>query len=254
MRCSQRALDLEASATLALAARVKALRAEGKDVLGFSAGEPDLAPPAAAVAAVRQAIEDGKNGYEPVPGTPEAREAIAAFHRKGGVDCTADDIVLTAGGKMALFLVLQALLEPGRGDEVVILTPAWVSYKPMIELCGGKVVEVPCTFEDGFRPDPEAVAAAMTPNTAAVMLNSPGNPTGEAFVHVHPPGAFTNVTSLAFFFPGNHGEGDETSLQYIGMQGDHSHDRREAVDATYELVCQHSSVDVAAETQGTMGV
>ena len=181
MRCSQRALDLEASATLALAARVKALRAEGKDVLGFSAGEPDLAPPAAAVAAVQQAIEDGKNGYEPVPGTPEAREAIAAFHRKGGVDCTGDDIVLTAGGKMALFLVLQALLEPGRGDEVVILTPAWVSYKPMIELCGGKVVEVPCTFEDGFRPDPEAVAAAMTPNTAAVMLNSPGNPTGVAF-------------------------------------------------------------------------
>ena len=96
MRCSQRALDLEASATLALAARVKALRAEGKDVLGFSAGEPDLAPPAAAVAAVRQAIEDGKNGYEPVPGTLEAREAIAAFHCKGGVDCTADDIVLTA--------------------------------------------------------------------------------------------------------------------------------------------------------------
>ena len=82
---------------------------------------------------------------------------------------------------MLLFLVLQPLLEPGRGDEVVILTPAWVSYKPMIELCGGKVVEVPCTFEDGFRPDPEAVAAAMTPNTAAVMLNSPGNPTGVAF-------------------------------------------------------------------------
>ena len=82
----------------------------------------------------------------------------------------------------------------------------------------------------------------------------PQNPTGEAFVHVHPPGAFTNVTSLAFFFPGNHGEGDETSLQYIGMQGDHSHDRREAVDATYELVCQPSPVDVAAETQGTMGV
>ena len=181
MRCSQRALDLEASATLALAARVKALRAEGKDVLGFSAGEPDLAPPSVAVAAVRQAIEDGKHGYEPVPGTPEAREAIAAFHRKGGIDCSADDIVLTAGGKMALFLVLQALLEPGRGDEVVILTPAWVSYKPMIELCGGKVVEVPCTFEDGFRPDPEAVAAAITPNTAAVMLNSPGNPTGVAF-------------------------------------------------------------------------
>ena len=181
MRCSQRALDLEASATLALAARVKALRAEGKDVLGFSAGEPDLAPPSAAVAAVRQAIEEGKHGYEPVPGTPEAREAIAAFHRKGGIDCSADDIVLTAGGKMALFLVLQALLEPGRGDEVVILTPAWVSYKPMIELCGGKVVEVPCTFEDGFRPDPEAVAAAITPNTAAVMLNSPGNPTGVAF-------------------------------------------------------------------------
>jgi aspartate aminotransferase len=175
MRCSQRALDLEA------AARVKALRAEGKDVLGFSAGEPDLAPPLAAVAAVRQAIEEGKHGYEPVPGTPEAREAIAAFHRKGGIDCSADDIVLTAGGKMALFLVLQALLEPGRGDEVVILTPAWVSYKPMIELCGGKVVEVPCTFEDGFRPDPEAVAAAITPNTAAVMLNSPGNPTGVAF-------------------------------------------------------------------------
>ena len=181
MRCSQRALDLEASATLALAARVKALRAEGKDVLGFSAGEPDLAPPLAAVAAVRQAIEEGKHGYEPVPGTPEAREAIAAFHRKGGIDCSADDIVLTAGGKMALFLVLQALLEPGRGDEVVILTPAWVSYKPMIELCGGKVVEVPCTFEDGFRPDPEAVASAITPNTAAVMLNSPGNPTGVAF-------------------------------------------------------------------------
>eukprot|EP00310_Coccolithus_braarudii_P018621 CAMPEP_0183356770 /NCGR_PEP_ID=MMETSP0164_2-20130417/45182_1 /TAXON_ID=221442 /ORGANISM="Coccolithus pelagicus ssp braarudi, Strain PLY182g" /LENGTH=203 /DNA_ID=CAMNT_0025530261 /DNA_START=130 /DNA_END=738 /DNA_ORIENTATION=- len=84
----------------------------------------------------------------------------------------------------------------------------------------------------------------------ALPLNQPG----EAFVHVHPPGAFTNVTSLAFFFPANHGNGDETSLQYLGLQGDHSHDKREAVDATYELVCQHSSVDVAAETWGAMGL
>ena len=79
----------------------------------------------------------------------------------------------------------------------------------------------------------------------------PQNPTGEAFVHVHPPGAFTNVTSLAFFFPGNHGEGDETSLQYIGMQGDHSHDKREAVNATYELLCQHGTT-ATADVDGTI--
>ena len=181
MRCSQRALDLEASATLALAARVKALRAEGKDVLGFRGRARSPRRPRRRWRLCDKPLRMAKTGTSLFPARPEAREAIAAFHCKGGVDCTADDIVLTAGGKMALFLVLQALLEPGRGDEVVILTPAWVSYKPMIELCGGKVVEVPCTFEDGFRPDLEAVAAAMTPNTAAVMLNSPGNPTGVAF-------------------------------------------------------------------------
>ena len=166
------------SATLALAARVKALRAEGKDVLGFSAGEPDLPPPAAAVAAVQQAIEDGKNGHEPVPGTPEAREAIAAFHRKGGVDCTADDIVLTAGARWALLGAAAAGTRPG--DEVVILTPAWVSYKPMIELCGGKVVEVLAPLKTDSVLIPGGCGGHDAKH-AAVMLNSPGNPTGVAF-------------------------------------------------------------------------
>ena len=178
MRCSQRALDLEASATLALAARVKALRAEGKMSLVFCGRARSRRPPRRwrpCDKPLRMAKRVRARSRH-----AEAREAIAAFHRKGGVDCTADDIVLTAGARWrSSWCCSAAGTRPG--DEVVILTPAWVSYKPMIELCGGKVVEVPCTFEDGFRPDPEAVAAAITPNTAAVMLNSPGNPTGVAF-------------------------------------------------------------------------
>ena len=140
MRCSQRALDLEASATLALAARVKALRAEGRMSL-VSAGEPDLAPPAAAVAAVRQAIEDGKNGTSLFP----ARLKLGG-HRglssQGWCGLHCGRHCADRGGQDGALLGAASAAGTRPGDEVVILTPAWVSYKPMIELCGGKVVEV----------------------------------------------------------------------------------------------------------------
>ena len=180
MKISNRVQSLRGSATLAVTARAKALRAAGRDVIGFGAGEPDFDTPEPVKLAVADALRDGATKYAPTPGTPELREAVAARMRDhNGIDCAGSDVVVSVGAKHAAFEVVQCLVDPG--DEVVVITPAWLSYRPMIELAGGTVVECGTSIADGFKTTPERLAACLTPRTAAVIVNSPGNPTGATY-------------------------------------------------------------------------
>lgn len=177
---SARAAGVKPSATLALTARVRELRAAGQDVIGFAAGEPDFTTPQVICDAAVEALQGGMTHYVPVPGTPDAREAIAErFRSRNGIQCTANDIIVSNGGKLSCYLAIQALVDPG--DEVVLPTPAWLSYKPMVELAGGTVVEVPAGPEQQFLASPEAIAAALTDRTKLVIINSPSNPCGTMY-------------------------------------------------------------------------
>lgn len=173
-KLSEKIGRLEESATLALNARVKQMAAEGQTVYNLTAGEPDSGTPDYVIDGVIPHL--GQNKYAPVPGLPALREAIAAhcrdFYMADWIQ--SKNVIVTAGAKPALFSLLQAVLNPG--DEVIILTPAWVSYKHMIELADGVVVPVPLT--DKCDIDVPAVEAAISVKTKAIIINSPNNPTG----------------------------------------------------------------------------
>ena len=180
MKCSARVRSLRGSATLAVTARAKALRAEGRDVIGFGAGEPDFDTPDFVKQAASESLAAGHTKYAPTPGSPDLRTAIADRMRThNGIDCGPEHVVVTVGAKHAAFEVMQCLVDPG--DEVIVVTPAWLSYRPMIELAGGVVVECPATIRDGFKIEPAALEAAMSDRTVAVILNSPCNPTGVCY-------------------------------------------------------------------------
>ncbi|MDY7107356.1 MAG: pyridoxal phosphate-dependent aminotransferase [Planctomycetota bacterium] len=180
IQLARRVIELPSSSTLAVTARVRELKAEGKNVIGFGAGEPDFDTPAPIGEAAIDALRAGQTHYMPVPGDPQARQVIAGkLQRENGIDCTGDDIVITVGGKHAMYLALQALVDPG--DEVIVPTPAWVSYVPMVQLCGGAAVQVPAAVENDFRITADQLAAALTPRTKAMLFNSPSNPCGTMY-------------------------------------------------------------------------
>jgi aspartate aminotransferase len=180
MHLADRVRSLKGSATLAVTARAKALRAEGIDVIGLGAGEPDFDTPELVKDAAVEALMGGMTKYAPATGTPGLRERIAQRMRDvNGIECAASDIVVTVGAKHAVYEVIQCLVNPG--DEVITLTPAWLSYRPMIELAGGTVVEVAGAIDQGFKVSPSQLQAALSANTAAIILNSPCNPTGVTY-------------------------------------------------------------------------
>ncbi len=177
---SQRVQQLKPSSTLAVSARVKELKAQGLDVIGFGAGEPDFDTPTPIKQAAIDALLAGQTGYQPVPGTPQAREVLAEkLQRENGVECKPEHIVITVGGKHAIYLALQALVDPG--DEVIIMTPAWVSYEPIAKLCDGKVIEISTTMDQDFKITPKQFEQALTSNTKAILFNSPSNPCGTTY-------------------------------------------------------------------------
>jgi len=180
MDISRRAKDIPPSSTLAITAKVRAMKAEGKDVIGFGAGEPDFTTPGFICEAAMDALHDGMTHYVPTPGTPEVREAIAAKLRdENGIDCDPSHITVNNGAKFTVFLALQALLDPGQ--EVILPTPAWVSYKPMIDLAQGTLVEIPCEGVNDFKMTPDQLEAAITPDTRVLLMNSPSNPCGTMY-------------------------------------------------------------------------
>jgi aspartate aminotransferase len=180
IKLAARVQAVKPSATLAIDARAKALKAEGKDVVGLGAGEPDFDTPDHIKAAAIKAIHDGFTKYTPVEGTLGLREAIVAkFQRENGLTYTPDQILVSCGGKQSFFNLAQAILDPG--DEVVIPAPYWVSYPDMALLSNGAPVLVHAGADQQFKITPAQLNAAMTDKTKLVVINSPSNPTGMAY-------------------------------------------------------------------------
>ena len=182
IRLSDRVNSLKPSATLAVDAKVKSLRSAGVDVIGFGAGEPDFDTPTNVKQAAISALLAGKTKYAPTEGEAAARAAIAAkLKRENSIECTADDIIINVGAKHSIYLALQCLLDPGKRQQVILPTPAWVSYRPMTELAGGEIIEVPGMIDDDFKITPHQLEKAITPHTAAIIINSPSNPSGTMY-------------------------------------------------------------------------
>ena len=188
-RVSARLAAIAPSATLAVDAKAKALRAAGRPVIGFGAGEPDFATPDYIVAAAVAAAKDPVNHkYSPAKGLPALREAIAAKTlRDSGYEVSPDDVVVTNGGKQAVFQAFAALVDPG--DEVILPTPYWTTYPEVIALAGGRAVEVFAGADQDYKVTVDQLEAARTPRTKALLVCSPSNPTGA----VHTPAELTAI-------------------------------------------------------------
>ena len=178
MKVSLRVQELAESATLAVASKTAALKASGIDIIGFGAGEPDFDTPEHIKAAATEALTHGLTKYpKPPSGLPEAKEAIRLkFKRENGLDYGASEVMVTSGCKMACYLALQATLDPG--DEVIIPVPYWVSFPEMVKLAGGVPVPIDSASGQGFQFPADRIAAAVTPRTRLMILNSPNNPGG----------------------------------------------------------------------------
>ena len=168
------------SQTIAISTKARALKAEGRDVIGLSAGEPDFDTPENVKQAAIRAIEAGDTKYTDVAGTLALRRAVAAkFKRDSGLDYAPDEIIVGTGGKQIIYNAMVATLNAG--DEVIIPSPCWVSYPDIVALADGTPVIVPCGQNNGFKLRPEDLEAAITPKTKWFLLNSPCNPTGAAY-------------------------------------------------------------------------
>jgi len=168
------------SATLAVTARARELKREGRDVIGLGAGEPDFDTPDNIKDAAIAAIRRGETKYTDVDGIPELKAAVAAkFARENGLKYETNQVHIAPGGKTVIYNALLATLSPG--DEVIVPAPYWVSYPDMVLLAGGEPVTVVGHEADGFKLRPEALEAAITPKTKWLILNSPSNPTGAAY-------------------------------------------------------------------------
>ena len=177
MKLSARAASLQPSLTLAIAARAKQLQAEGQDICSLSAGEPNFDTPAFIRQAAAAALEEGVTRYGPAAGDPALRQAIAEkLNHCNGMDITSDQVLVTNGGKQALYNLFQVLLEPG--DEVLLPAPYWLTYPELARLAGAEVRLLASNATDGFRLDLEALEALITPNSRLLVLNTPSNPTG----------------------------------------------------------------------------
>ncbi len=164
-------------ATLLMARRSRELKAQGKDIIDLSLGEPDHDPPAFALEAAREALNGPWHKYPPVNGFLDVRQAIARkFERDNGLEYTADQVVVSTGAKQAIMNVVMALVGPG--DEVVIPAPFWVTYAEQVRMAGGTPVIVRSTLEEDYKPSIERIAAAITPRTRLLIFSSPCNPSG----------------------------------------------------------------------------
>ena len=180
MKLAARVGQVPPSLTLAISAKAKAMKAQGIDVCSFSAGEPDFDTPAHIKAAAQQALDDGKTKYGPAAGEPKLREAIARkLREENGLCYSAENVIVTNGGKHSLFDLMLALIEAG--DEVIIPAPYWLSYPEMVKLVGGTPVIVPTDASTNYKITPEQLRSSITPQTKLFVLNSPSNPTGMVY-------------------------------------------------------------------------
>jgi aspartate aminotransferase len=164
------------SASVSLAQKVREDKARGIELFDFTVGEPHVPTPAAVIAAVKKGLDDGLTKYTDARGLPALRKLLAAMFQAGGIPATESSIILTPGGKQAIYNACQALLDPG--DEAIVIPPCWVSYADIVKLALGVPVEVNTRAEDGYRPSEAALRAAITPRTKVILTNNPANPTG----------------------------------------------------------------------------
>ncbi|MFH1915384.1 MAG: pyridoxal phosphate-dependent aminotransferase [Pseudomonadota bacterium] len=177
MRISDRLERIKPSATLAVNAKAQELKAQGREIISLAVGQPDFGTPAHVCESAKAALDEGFTRYTPVPGIPELREAVAGYYgRFYGAKASADNTIVSNGGKQVLYNLLMALLNPG--DEVLVPAPYWVSYPAMIQLADGVSVFVPTTADQDYLVTPDALEAARTERTRVLILNSPSNPTG----------------------------------------------------------------------------
>lgn len=177
---SERVLNMSTSATLAMAAKARELRNEGKNIIGLSLGEPDFNTPEFVKEAAIQAINDNYNSYTPVDGYADLKEAIInKFKRDNSLTYTASQIVVSTGAKQSLANVAMVLLNDG--DEVILPAPFWVSYSDIVKLAEGVPVQVATSIETDFKMTPEQLEAAITPKTKMIWFSSPCNPSGSVY-------------------------------------------------------------------------
>lgn len=179
MKLAARVGKVTPSITLAIAAKAKAMKAEGIDVCSFSAGEPDFETPAHITAAAKQALDEGKTKYGAAAGEPKLREAIARQLQTEHLDYKAENVIVTNGGKHSLYNLMMALIESG--DEVIIPAPYWLSYPEMVKLAGGIPIIVHTDAATGYKITPTQLRSAVTTNTKLFIFNSPCNPTGVVY-------------------------------------------------------------------------
>ena len=189
---SDRVKNINPSATLSLTAKVLEMKKQGIDVVALNVGEPDFGTPENICEAAEKAIKAQKTKYTPVAGIPELREAICAKLKKdNGLEYTPDCVSVGSGAKQSLVNAILSICQ--EGDEVILPTPCWVSYIEMVKLAGAKAVLVKTCEENGFNLDVEAVKAAVTPATKAILINSPNNPTGA----VYPEATLVKLAEIA---------------------------------------------------------
>ena len=180
MKLSQALTRIAPSSTAAMSDRATELRAAGQDIISLSVGEPDFATPAHVIAAAKASLDAGDTKYTPVAGTLAVRKAaVLHFARDLGIEVPVSQVIVSAGGKQAIFHALCATLDPG--DEVLIPAPWWVSYPEIVRYAGGTVVPLETSPDSGYRITAEQLDKAVTPNTRWLLLNSPGNPTGAVY-------------------------------------------------------------------------
>ncbi|MEG3834201.1 MULTISPECIES: pyridoxal phosphate-dependent aminotransferase [unclassified Microcoleus] len=180
IKLAARVGEVTPSITLAIAAKAKAMKAEGIDVCSLSTGEPDFDTPEHIKAAAKQALDAGKTKYGPVAGEPQLKAAIARkLQSDNNLHYQPENIIVTNGGKHSLYNLMMALIEPG--EEVIIPAPYWLSYPEMVKLASGKPVIVRTDASTGYKITPEQLSRAITPKTKLFVLNSPSNPTGMVY-------------------------------------------------------------------------
>ena len=183
MQIADKIGQIASSQSLEMAARAKAMKAAGVDVISMSLGEPDFDTPAHIRLAAQHAIDQGWSHYGPVAGVESLREAVAAFsNQQSGIRYQPEDVVVSVGAKMAIFNAIQVAINAG--DEVIIPMPSWVSYSQMVQLAGGVVVPVQTRYEEAYCMTSEQLRAALTDKTRMVILCSPNNPTGSVYTRV----------------------------------------------------------------------
>ncbi len=187
MQVSERVKGIAASQSLAMAARAKAMKAAGIDVISMSLGEPDMDTPEHIRRAAQEAIDNGWTHYGPVAGVPSLREAVVCSQNShlrfdiGHLTFDASDVMVSVGAKMAIYNAIQTVVNPG--DEVVIPMPSWVSYTEMVKVAGGKVVAIQTKYENRYCLTADELRAALTEKTRMLILCSPNNPTGSIYSH-----------------------------------------------------------------------